>query len=263
MLDHFPLGVLFFLTCALVLVALEGGFGLGCRVNSTDKADEKTNVGEMVQSTLGLVAFILAFTFSMAADRFNDRRLLIIEEANSIGTTYLRCDFLPEQNKKETQKLLRKYVFLRTKAAQIEPISERIAEAEKVQDALWAQTVAAGKANNSPVTSVFIQSMNETLDLQAKRIAAALYARLPDTIWAALYIMILLGMLAMGYHTGLSRKRNWLASTVMIASFAIVITIIADLDRPTEGFMRADQTPLTDLAKKIGPPDPQERPTTH
>ena len=103
--------------------------------------------------------------------------------------------------------------------------------------------------------------MNDTIDLQSKRVAAALYARLPDYIWAALYTMILLGMIAMGYHTGLSGERNWLASVVLVASFAIVITIIADLDRPAEGFMRANQKPLIDLATKIGPPESQQSPT--
>jgi hypothetical protein len=263
MLDVIPLWALFLLTSGIVFLAIEGGFRWGSVSVHKDKDDHKSNVGEMVSATLGLVAFILAFTFGMAAERFNDRRSLVIEEANAIGTTYLRADFLPEPHRAEVQNLFRRYVELRIQEPDLMHLAERIAESEKIQDKLWAQTVAFAKANNSPVASTFIQTMNETIDLQAKRVAAAQYARLPNTIWGSLYVMILLGMTAMGYQSGLLGSRNWMVSSFLVLSFALVITIIADLDRPYEGFIMANKMPLIDLAKKIGPPivDQQEHPT--
>lgn len=248
--DLIPLWGLFLFTCAMVMLSLEGGFRLGTSCQGKSQAG---NVGAIVQPTLGLIAFILAFTFSVAAERFNERRFLVIDEANSISTTFFRADFLPAETKDKVQNLFRQYVALRLQPVNDARVGDIVAESDKVQDLLWDETVAVGKANmDSDVVALFIDSMNETRDLQSKRVAAALYARLPDSIWVTLFVMIVIGMTAMGYQTGLAGSRNLIATSALMLSFAIVTTLIADLDRPGEGFMMASKKPMHDLAKKIG-----------
>jgi hypothetical protein len=255
-IDQIPLAALFILTIVFIIVAIEAGFRLASYMRSRGKPENEAPISTMVQSTLALVAFMVAFTFGVAAERFNERRVLIIEEASSICTAFERAELLPEANKKEVQNLLRQYVDLRVK---VQPYSknskEMITESARLHDRLWTEAVAISKMSLNPaVVGLFINSVNETTVLQSKRVAAGLYARIPEHIWAALYLMILLGMTAAGYQAGKYGSRSWLVSIILTVSFAIVMTLIADLDNPTEGFLEASRRPLIDLQDKIGLP---------
>ncbi len=262
LLDKSPLWVVFAFTAIIVSLAFEGGFQAGLFAKSKEKVELNAPVGAMVGVVLSLSAFILAFTFGVAAERFNDRRVLVIEEANSIGTTFLRSNFLPEQNRKEVQDLLRQYVGVRQKLAHdfdlthdysVVAVAVAAAEAEQIQDRLWAQATTVG--NNyldSDVIALFIDSLNDTIDLQSKRIAAGMRARLPKLVWIALYLLITLSMFGLGYQFGFAGKRNWPITSVTVLSLAIVILLIADLDRPLDGFLQTSKQPLNDLAKKLG-----------
>src|SRR5262249_2461588 len=136
-----------------------------------------SSVSTLVQVQLGLVAFLIAFTFGFAAQRFNERRTLTIDEANSIGTTYLRADFLPPKNASAVKEILRQYVDIRLQLSKGPDPDRKLAdqvieESDKLQDLLWAQALEVGKQNNSPLSALFINSVNETFDLQADRISA-------------------------------------------------------------------------------------------
>lgn len=260
LLDKSPLWVVFAFTAIIVSVAFEGGFQAGSFAKSKEKVELNAPVGAMVGVVLSLSAFILAFTFGVAAERFNDRRVLVIEEANSIGTTFLRSNFLPEQNRKEVQDLLRQYVRVRQKLAHdfdlthdYSVVAVAAAEAEQIQDRLWAQATTVGNNNlDSDVIALFIDSLNDTIDLQSKRIAAGMHARLPKLVWIALYLLITLSMFGLGYQFGFAGKRNWSITSATVLSLAIVILLIADLDRPLDGFLQTSKQPLNDLAKKLG-----------
>jgi hypothetical protein len=255
-IDHIPLGALFALTVALVLIAIECGHRLGARFGDHTKSEHEASVSTMIQSTLALLAFLLAFTFGVAAERFNDRRVLVIEDSNAIRTTYLRADFLPDANRDAVQNLLREYVALRVTLTR-DPnfLPKVIVESDRLHGLLWAQAVQIGKANlDSDVTALFVESLNDTFNEHSKRVAARLYARIPDSIWVMLYFMMFLGMIAMGYQSGISRTRSWPITTALVLSFAVVTVLIADLDRPAEGFLNPSQQPMLDLANKIGLP---------
>ncbi len=241
------------LTVGFVLLALESGFQIGKAVRSRWQEPDPV-VGITVQTTLSLVVFLLAFTFGVAAERFNERRVLIIEEANSIGTTFLRADFLPETNKNAIQNLLRKYVDLRLRLArESKLLVDGASESDKLQQELWAQAVLIGRANlGSPVIALFIDSLNETLDLQSKREAAQSYSRIPDTIWGSLYLVTFIGMTAIGYQFGRAGGRSWPACIAVIGALTVVLLLIADLDRPTAGLLRTSQQPLERLRMSFG-----------
>ncbi len=112
-LDVIPLWGIILITVAVILLSIECGFRLGQFRRRGSELEDKPPVGEMVAATLALLAFMLAFTFGMAASRFEVRRGLVIDEANAIGTTYLRAGLLPEPYREEVRKLLRECVSVR------------------------------------------------------------------------------------------------------------------------------------------------------
>ena len=117
-LDLLPIWGVFLATVAVVLLAVEGGFRLGQYRRRRSEQEDRPPVGEMVAATLALLGFMLAFTFGLAASRFDVRRGLVIDEANAIGTTYLRAGLLPEPHRSDVQSLLREYVDVRLEAVQ-------------------------------------------------------------------------------------------------------------------------------------------------
>lgn len=253
-MEHLGLIIFFVVIIISLLVILEFGFRLGVFSQKHHPQEYEASGNLMIQSVLGLVAFMLAFTFGVAGERFNDRRVLIIEEANAISTAYLQAGFLPEDSKQEVKELLRQYVDLRIAAKPSRAYFEKaLAESNRIQARLWNITETIGKEHlDSDVASLFVQSMSEMLSLQSKRVAAGLYARIPESMWLALFLITSLGIAGIGYQTGLSGKRKWLDGLALILSFTIILTIIGDLDRPMEGFLKASRQPLFDLSKKIG-----------
>lgn len=255
-IELLPLWAVFALTSLVVILSIEAGFKFAAFHNHRFKPENEAVLNSSVQATLGLLAFVLAFTFGVSAERFNDRRVLVIEEANTIGTTFLRSEFLPDARKNDIQNLLRSYVELRLKLAR-DPsfLPEALSESRRIQGALWRHAVEVGKSDlNSDVVALFIESVNDTFELQSRRVAAALYARVPESIWAVLFGMVVLSMGAVGYHFGSSGNRSWPSTIFLTSSFAIVIMMIAGLDRPGDKFLGADQRPLVDLSNKIGLP---------
>src|SRR5215203_1342243 len=115
-LDSVPIPVLFPLTIVLALLAIEAGRWLGQRRRESGSEPE-SSIGASVGATLGLLAFVLAFTFGMAADRASTRRELVVEDANAIGTTYLRTFLLPDPPASEIREQLREYVTSRLEPA--------------------------------------------------------------------------------------------------------------------------------------------------
>lgn len=254
MLDALPLPGLFVAIVFLVLLSIEGGQRLGRRRRQS--GDEKDGpIGSMVGSTVGLLAFMLAFTFSMAASRFDARKTLVLDEANAIGTTYLRAAMLPEGGD-EARGLLRDYVDTRLQALETRDLNTLIQRSEPQQSQLWSQAVTAGRQHpNSIVVGLYVESLNEVIDLHSKRVVAGLRNRIPGTIWASLIVLAILSFGAMGYHAGLagSTPRSLAVLAVAIA-FSSVMALVADLDRPQEGSMTVSQQPLIDLRQSMNAP---------
>lgn len=254
LLDIIPLWGLFLVSGILAVGALECGYQLGKWRHKHALEEKATPVGAMVGSVLGLLALMLGFTFSLAAARFEARRLAVLEEANAIGTTYLRARLLPEPQRSKAAKLLREYVDVRVRGVQQRKIAEAIVQSEKLQEQLWSQATAAAEKNPSVITGLFVQSLNEVIDLHAKRVLVGMRSRIPTSIWVGLFALAIAGMAAMGYHAGLSMTRRSPAMWILVLSVAGVLFMIADLDRGGEGFLRASQEAMTDLQRTMQPP---------
>lgn len=252
LLDFFPLGGMLCVTTVVVLLSIEAGYRVG-RFRVRKLASEKeAPVGEIIAATLGLLAFILAFTFGMAASRFDDRRKIVVEEANSIGTTYLRAGLLPDGRGANVRRLLRDYVDARLEVVQTEDIETLMLRTDKIHHDLWREAEAAGTQHpESIVVGLFIQSLNETIDIHSKRVLVGLESRLPTVLWTTLYLVTVLTMAGVGYHEGLTRSRRSWAVAVLILAFSAIMTLIADLDRPQEGLVKVSQHAMIDLRKTM------------
>ena len=253
-LDALPLFALFIVILLVVLLSVEFGYRLGKYRRSRHEQEKEAPLGTMVAATLGLLAFILAFTFGLAASRFDNRRQLVLDEANSIGTTYLRAGMLPERGQ-QVRDLLREYVAVRLEAVQSGNLAGGIRRSEDIQQKVWTEAETVGNKNpNSIVVGLFIQSLNQMIDLHAERMQAGLRSRIPGAIWLGLFAVAALSLATMGYHAGLSGTRRSLAIVAVAVTFAVVIELIADLDRPQEGILRVSQQALLDVQRSMDSP---------
>jgi hypothetical protein len=247
-LDYLPLWAVFAVTTVLLLLAAEAGFLLGRRNRGRSEVAQQGPVGEVVAAMLGILALLLAFTFSLAASRFDTRRGLVLDEANAIGTTWLRAGPLPEAHRTEIRKLLREYVEVRLRAVEPGQIQQGIALSEELQGRLWAEATALGeKQPGSIMAGLFIASLNEVIDLHGKRVMLGLRARIPFIIWAALYSVAVLGVGTIANHAGLTGAPRFLTILPLVVTLSAVLLLIADLDRPQEGLFKVSQHALVDL----------------
>jgi len=253
-IDALPLWALFIVILLVVLLSVECGYRLGRYRRGRQEQEKEAPVGTMVGATLGLLAFILAFTFGLAAARFDTRRQVLLDEANAIGTTYLRAGMLPERGEK-MRALLRDYVGVRLDAVRSGNVAEAIRRSENIQQQIWAEADAVAEKNpNSIVVGIFVQSLNEMIDLHAKRVQAGVRSRIPSAIWLGLFAVAVLSLATMGYLEGLSGTRRSLAVIAVAIAFSVVIELIADLDRPQEGVLRVSQQALLDVQGSMNPP---------
>jgi hypothetical protein len=259
-LDALPLWAFFAIAVAVALLALEIGYRLGRWRHARAVDEQAAPVGAMVASILGLLAFMLAFTFGLASSRFDARSQVMLEEANAIGTTYLRAHLLAERERSRITKLLREYVDVRVRTFQEGIVAEGRARSEQLHEQLWSQATAAAQKNpGSIMTGLFIQSLNEVIGLHGKRLVAALRNRIPLSIWITLFTLAVFGMVSTGCQAGLSATRRSREMLLLAMSFAAVLFLIVDLDRTHEGFLRVNQQAMLDLQKSMQAPPTEPR----
>jgi hypothetical protein len=188
---------------------------------------------------------------ALAVPRFDQRRELMVLEANAIGTTSLRAQMLPEPERSILQQLLRQYVDARLdfKAAGMnaEKIQAARVRSKQLQNDLWRQAAAVAQRSPTPITGLFVQSLNETIDLDAKRLAAV-ENRIPKTIWLMLVLIALLTCVTVGFSQRQGFALSILVPPLMIA---VVMTPIADLDPPHSGLIRIDQQSMERLKSDL------------
>ena len=251
LLDSLPLWTIFPITVAIALLSVEVGYRVAKNRQQHAAEEKESPVGGMVGATLGLLAFMLAFTFGLAASRFEDRRQVLLSEANAIGTTYLRAKMLPEPMRTEAQNLLREYVDVRLDAVQPGKLDQAVVKSEELQNRLWSLAIATTEKDRSVITGLYIQSLNEVIDLHAERVMAGLRSRVPGAIWIVLYLLAILAMIILGYHAALANSRRSIAVIALIFGFSSVLFLIADLDRPGQGTLQVSQQAMIDLRNSM------------
>jgi hypothetical protein len=252
-LDRFPLWLLAGGTVVVLLLAVEGGYRLGGYRRRRSEQEHGAHVLALVTATLGLLALVLAFTFSLAANRFEARKQMVVDEANAIGTTYLRAGLLSGGRGENVRKLLRDYVDLRLLAARRDHVEQAVQRSEELQRELWREAEAAAREQpGSAAVKLFIESLNRTIELHAMRVKVAIRSGVPSVLWEALFLMAILNLSAVGYHAGLIGTRRSPTIATVVVSLTIVLILIADLDRPQEGALQVSQQAMIDLRRRMG-----------
>ena len=251
--DPIPIPVLYVGLIVLFAVAVEVGYLLGDRrQKNTDYVDESRTAqsGVVLGAMLTLSGFLIGFTFSMAGGQFDNRREIVIDDANAIGTAFLRTTQLPEPYRSNSQRLFGDYVERRATLFEDAP-QEQMARSERIQSELWANATEVARLDPTPVTAIYIQALNEMIDIHGKRVYVELFMRIPDAVVATLSVLSLLTMALTGYLLGLRGKRWGLPTGLMILTYATVFVIVVDLDRPVHGLFSVDNTPIVELRQKV------------
>lgn len=252
LIDSLSMVGFFVLFTAAALITTEAGYRLGHWWQRRTPDEKNGPTSMIVGSILALLAFLLAITMGMASDRFNTRRQLVLAEANSVGTTYLRAGYLPEPASTDIRDLIRAYVPLRIATNDLGDVRVRMARSVEIQNKLWSIAEELARATpDSDVLALFIASLNETIDLHETRVTAVVYARVPETVLILLLAGSLLTLAMVGYNAGLTLRRSPLTAVVLIAVLGAVLTLVVDLDQPRDGFLTVSQQPLIDLQQQI------------
>lgn len=249
--NQIPLLAIFGLTVLYVFIAILGGVRLGLVMKKSEKGE--SSIGSIVGATLGLLAFLLAFTFNMAANRFDQRKQLLMDDVNAIATAYRRAGMLPQPYGTNARALLLEYLDLRVRAAQDpQKLMVIAARSEQIQNQLWAELekmIAMERFSFSH--SMFIQAVNQMFELQSKRLMLGLQYRVPAAIWFGLYLISAMAMIMVGYQSSSSSRNQYPIYLVLAIAFSAVIVMIADLDRAGEGIVKLSHQPFIELQQKI------------
>jgi hypothetical protein len=228
--------------------ALELGYRSGLRASQDQDARSGGQVGAIQGALLGLLGLLLAFSFSAAGTRFLERQDLITEEANAIGTSYLRTDLLPEPQRSELRSLLKRYTEHRIEVATHfgggwNPVP--LAEAEALHGEIWRATMA-GIAERRETLLALVNPINEVIDLHTVRVAAA-KKRIPKLVLALLVACSMLSIAVIGYGCGMGGRRRAPMTVPLAAIIAASLWITFDLDNPRRGLLQLSDAPLQAL----------------
>ncbi|NNJ95616.1 MAG: hypothetical protein HKP12_00455 [Gammaproteobacteria bacterium] len=235
-----------------IVVFNEFGFRGGRFVQSRTDSEVKSLTGSIQASILGLLALLLGFTFSMSMQRYDNRSMALIDEANAIGTAILRTQLLPENYRDEAYSLFQEYVSLRVEIGQLDltKTEERNKYNENtanLQNKLWSLAISATEVDPRPVTTgAFVKSLNDVFDSQGKR-NALLQMQVPEVVLILLFMVFISSGGIMGYSAGLSGKRMFAPIVLVSLLITLIVFIIIDLDRPKRGLIQVNQSVLIEL----------------
>lgn len=252
---------------AVVLFVLVAGSAVGGVLVGRSLRERQHNVKEssgVLQGVLlGFMGLVLAFGLSLALGRYESRRTAVVDDANTIGTTYLRAQTLPEPMRSRSLSLLVKYTDAEIRLTDVVPGSgaaaHTSAEASALQRPLWA--LAARAVRKEPVASaprLYEESLNAMIDQQTVRVAE-LANRVPTEVQLLQVAGAALAMFLLGLHVGVL-GRSLMPVVLASGMVAALLFVTFDLDRPTRGFIEIPDTPLNTLRVSMDQPPAATRP---
>ncbi len=241
-----PVGLAVGVSIALfvgMLLCLEAGYRIG-RYAARRTASSHEGTGPIEAAVFALLGLLLGFTFANGISHLDQRRELIVREANAVGTAYLRLDLLPANQQAEMRRLFREYLDARLRVYERLPnlssADQELAHAAQLQQDMWTKTVAAER--NDPtqhVARLLLPSLNDMIDVTTSR-TIALHTHLPSLIFGLSISVALLSGLLAGYDMAKRPGRSWLHMMLYAGVIALTIYTVLDLDNPRAGLIRLD-----------------------
>ncbi|MCX4029680.1 hypothetical protein H0A36_13035 [Endozoicomonas sp. SM1973] len=244
------------LICSILFISMALCIEMGDRIGRSKQGlvneSSKAQVNTIQNSLLGLLALLLGFTFSLSLQRFDSRSNLVVDEANTISTTYLRTQLLPPAVRKHINPLLIDYLNIRVQVSSISLVDNEkrkvlSTKATQIHNLLWLQVKqAAEQGKNYINTRLFIESLNLLIDIFSKR-SAELNRHVPELVLFILYGTFLMTGSIVGYASGVTGNRVPFVTYIMVAMIVLLVFIIIDLDRPKRGIIKVNQNSLIEL----------------
>ena len=228
-----------------MLVSCEAGRRVGVRRLATDPDGLTKGAGAAEGAVFALLGLLLAFTFSGAASRFEDRKWFINGEANAIGTAYLRIDLLPRETQAPLRDLFRRYLDVRATVYQgahnQDDVIAALAKGSALQTEIWKQAMDAMRLPGaSPqATMLLTPALNEMIDITSTR-QMATRNHPPIVIFALLAVLALVSATLVGYGTAANKHRNWFHHVIFALAISLAIYVIVDLEYPRLGLIKVD-----------------------
>ena len=232
-----------------MLILVEVGRRIAIRRRLKQSDDDKGNLGTIEGAIFALFGLMIAFTFSGAASRFNEKRMLIAEEANRIETAYLRLQLLPEQAKLQLQELFRRYTDSRLeiyrRLPDMQAAEETMGKSKELQKEIWANAIAMSRDPKAhpDAGKLLLPAVNAMIDISTVR-TIALQNHPPNIVYWLLFALGLLCSLLAGYRMAGTNPRSWLHTLAFAVITVMIVYVILDLEFPRIGLFRlanADQ----------------------
>lgn len=226
-----------------MLLCLELGRYLGARRLSNDPQGAMAGLGVAQGAMFSLYGLLLAFTFSGAASRYDVRKQLVVEEANAIGTAYLRLDLLPSEMQPALRAEFRNYLDSRLavyrKIPDMGAVRLELSRSEELQKVIWAQAVAASaKPGGHPDGGkLLLPAVNQMIDITATRMMAA-RMHPPSIIYGRLFLLVLICSVLAGHGMCTSKKRSVLHTVAFAIVTVLSVYVVLDLEYPRSGLIR-------------------------
>jgi hypothetical protein len=256
-LDNIRIGWLTLMIICTVLISIEVGYRLGHIFKKYGRLEKESPVSVISGSILGLLAFLLAFTFGIVYQRFETRKDTVRNEAGLIRSAITFSDFMSEPYREKTVRLLKELIDIRVGIVQnmdTADVKKTMNETKRIHAQLWNLAVINVRQNissNIAALNLYIASLKDMIDIQLRRATLVLQDRLPFWILMALYLLLVFAMVSIGYHIAISGSSRSIASILLALSFSLVLAIIISLDRPGSFSFKVSQQPLIDLKNSI------------
>jgi hypothetical protein len=230
-----------------ILLSLEAGRRIGTRRTAREGDSARAGTGAVEGAVFGLMGLLIAFTFSGAASRFETRRQLVTEEANNIGTAWLRLDLLPPSAQPVLRDNFRRYADSRlevyAKLPDLDAAHAALGQSSALQQEIWRLAVAACREAPSQATMLLLPALNQMFDITTTRTMAA-KTHQPMIIFAMLIVLTLVSALLAGYGMAAAKRPSWVHMLGFAFIIAVAVYIIIDLEYPRMGLIQlhsADQ----------------------
>jgi hypothetical protein len=239
--------------------AAEVGYRLSKRGDPSTRRLKKEHISAVQTAIAALLGLLLAFTVSMSVGRFESRKLAVVDEANAIGTGYLRTQLLPEPYHTQAADTFERYtdVRLAQSADWVAALDLKLrAEQSALQQQLWSYGVTVGEQDPRAVTTgLYISAINEVIDSAGRR-DAGLRNHIPETVLYVIIVITVVSLGLLGYTGGVSGNRSLTAGLVMSVVIVAVVFIIMDFDRPSRGTITVSPQAIIDAraAMDTAPP---------
>jgi len=227
-----------------IMICLEVGYRIGRRNLARNPERAHEGIGVIEAAVFALLGLLLGFSFAGGTSRLDAKRQLIVQEANAIGTAYLRLDELPLNDQPSIRGLFRDYLDARIRVYQklpdVEAAEQELGRVAELQKQIWSRAVAASRNDSTQNTArLLLPAINDMIDVTTAR-TIAMYTQLPRLIFILLTGVALISGLLAGYAMAKRKSRSLLHMALYAAVIAVTVYAVLDLEYPRFGLIRLD-----------------------